>query len=68
MQSWDRNLYALNGFTGELQWTFRAKAGIAAPAAVSTARSTVYVGSYDRNLYAISEAGALLWAFNTGGA
>lgn len=58
--SWDHRVYALDGHTGRLEWSFstgdRVKAGVA------LAGRTVYVGSYDGYLYALdARNGRLRW-------
>jgi outer membrane protein assembly factor BamB len=58
--SWDDRVYALDGRTGRLEWSFstgdRVKAGVA------LAGRTVYAGSYDGYLYALdARGGGLRW-------
>ncbi|MFZ5967829.1 MAG: PQQ-binding-like beta-propeller repeat protein [Bacillota bacterium] len=50
--SWDKNLYALDINTGEMQWKFTTEGPIGASAAVKD--GIVYVGSYDGYIYALS--------------
>jgi outer membrane protein assembly factor BamB len=63
--SWDHRVYALDGDTGRLDWSFstgdRVKGGVA------LAGRTVYAGSYDGYLYALdSRSGRLRWQAGAG--
>ena len=58
--SWDHRVYALDGRTGRLEWSFatgdRVKGGVA------LAGGAVYAGSYDGYLYALdAQGGRLRW-------
>lgn len=60
-------LYALNALTGETVWRFDTKLPLGNSPTV--ANGVVYVGGYDRNLYALqAEDGALLWSYSGAGA
>jgi outer membrane protein assembly factor BamB len=64
--SWDHRVYALEGHTGRLEWSFstgdRVKGGVA------LAGRTVYAGSYDGYLYALdARNGRLRWKAGGGG-
>lgn len=54
------------GSNGILRWRFSTSGPVEGSATVGS-DGTVYVGSTDFNLYAISKTGALLWSFQTGG-
>lgn len=59
---WD----STGGAPGTVKWEFAAEAGIASSPAIG-ADGTIYVGSYDHKLYAVSPDGMLKWEFLTGG-
>jgi len=61
----DDTLYALNGTTGALLWSYTTGNWIYSSPTV--ANGVVYIGSYDYNVYALNATtGAVLWSFNTG--
>lgn len=51
----------------KVAWSYEAKKAIESSAAIANDGS-VFVGSRDRRLYALSRTGQLLWSFQTGGA
>ena len=57
---------AAHGSEGEPLWSFDADNGIRASAAIGQ-DGTVYVGSYDRHLYALESSGEVRWSFSTSG-
>jgi outer membrane protein assembly factor BamB len=59
---WD----STGGAPGTTKWEFAAEGGIASSPAIG-ADGTIYVGSYDHKLYAVSPDGMLKWEFLTGG-
>ena len=64
----DKNLYAIDASTGEIQWKFATQDIVYSSPAVSSDGKTVYVGSNDGNTYAISTAtGMQSWATPTVG-
>lgn len=64
--SHDKNLYALDGATGNQKWVFSTTGQIwSSPIA---ANGLVFVGSLDKKLYAIDAvSGKIKWSFLTGG-
>ena len=59
------DLLALDAFTGELLWTSPKGGGMSSPV---VAGGVVYVGSNDRNIYALdTSTGDPLWQYTTGG-
>ncbi len=62
-----RGLYALNALSGETVWRFDTKLPLGNSPTV--ANGVVYVGGYDRNVYALqAQDGALLWTYSGAGA
>jgi len=57
----DGYIYALSTETGELERSFKAEAGFASSLAIDG--GTIYVGSFDRHLYAIEIGGNVTWRF-----
>jgi outer membrane protein assembly factor BamB len=57
-------LYALDGATGKVKWSYGAASVVSSPAVGKD--GTVYFGSMDGNLYAIKD-GAFRWQVLTGG-
>jgi len=53
--------------TGALKWSFTTGNWIKSSPAIG-ADGTIYVGSWDGNLYAINPNGGLKWSYTTGGA
>ena len=51
---------------GELKWVFQT-GGHVTPSPAIASDGTIYVGSYDDNLYAINPDGTQKWAFRTRG-
>lgn len=63
----DHHLYAINGTTGTVKWSYSAGDVFDATAAVG-ANGFVYCGSNDFHMYAFNAStGALKWKFATGG-
>jgi outer membrane protein assembly factor BamB len=66
----DNNLYAVNTADGSVRWKFfifEAQAGeLNSSPAVNPADGTIYVGSDNRNVYAIRPDGTEKWHFTTG--
>ena len=60
------HVYALNP-DGSLKWIFTNATGLIYSSPALSQDSTIYIGSADDNLYAITN-GALDWSFQTGGA
>ncbi len=63
------NFYALNESDGTLAWSTaigRADIGNVSSPAVGP-DGTIYVGSYDKHLYALDPSGNILWTITTGG-
>uniref|UniRef100_A0A7C4GFJ8 Pyrrolo-quinoline quinone repeat domain-containing protein n=1 Tax=Fervidobacterium thailandense TaxID=1008305 RepID=A0A7C4GFJ8_9BACT len=52
--------------TGTLKWNFKTRESIGSSPAIG-ADGTIYVGSWDSYLYALSQDGTLKWRFQTGG-
>ena len=50
---------------GSLKWTYDTGDGVISSPAISS-DGTIYVGSYNHNLYAINPDGSLKWTYNTG--
>lgn len=64
--SYDNNLYALNGNTGEFFWKYATEGGI--PGKPAFYDSTVFVGSEDNRLHAVSSrSGKVVWTYYTDG-
>ncbi|MFA5793843.1 MAG: PQQ-binding-like beta-propeller repeat protein [Candidatus Brocadiia bacterium] len=66
---YDTIIYALKSSEtniGKL-WSFKTSAAVKAPPFISLDNETVFVGSTDSNLYALSAKGQLLWKFSAGG-
>ncbi|MBH53435.1 MAG: hypothetical protein CMI18_03705 [Opitutaceae bacterium] len=65
----DGDLYAFDGQTGQVKagWPFTGSADVIYSTPAITENGTVYVGSGDTKLYAVSNAGNLLWSFDTDG-
>jgi len=60
----DSNVYALDGGTGVLKWTFATGGAVNTSPAVGK-DGTVYVGSADAHLYAINgSTGAVRWSYD----
>lgn len=60
-------LYAVDAWTGEKRWTFRAPSGNY-PDHLAVLRDTVYVGTYNGKVYALDAAtGEKFWTFRTEG-
>jgi len=52
---------------GTLKWIFRTNGQICSSPAIGRNGTTIYVGSNDKNLYAINLDGTLKWSFKTEG-
>jgi len=50
---------------GTLKWTFRTNGQICSSPAIGRNGTTIYVGSNDKNLYAINLDGTLKWSYTT---
>ncbi len=59
-------IHALKSDDGTHQWMFTAGGGLFASQPAVGADGTLYVGSQDKNVYAIAANGALKWSFATG--
>jgi outer membrane protein assembly factor BamB len=60
-------IWALDGSTGMVRWTFGLKGGSgSATGIVIAANGTLYFGSNHRELYALAPSGEALWTFTTG--
>jgi outer membrane protein assembly factor BamB len=66
----DGNFYALRPGVNEtrIKWTVRTGGFVSSSAALSPDGATLYVGSGDGRLYAISTDGAVRWSFPSGAA
>ncbi len=64
--SYDHNLYALNGTTGEFLWKYPTDGGIVSkPLAYE---GNIYFGSEDKRLYVISQrSGKIVWSYYSEG-
>lgn len=60
------NLWAIRSSDGTLKWSYPLGAGTTSSAAMSADGSTIYIGCYDGNLYAVSSAGSLVWQVQVG--
>jgi outer membrane protein assembly factor BamB len=58
--------YDTSSNPGKLKWKFATNWFVDSSPAIGS-DGTIYVGSYDFNLYAINKDGSLKWIFNTGG-
>lgn len=64
--SYDSNLWALNLETGELQWKFPTKGGIASAPVLDDVNRNIVFGSEDNSLYAVDfRTGRVNWTFAT---
>lgn len=61
----DNKIFAINP-NGSLKWSFATAGKVFSSPAIG-ADGTVYVGSYDANLYAIGLDGSLKWRFSIPG-
>ncbi len=59
-----RSPYDTSGNTGNLKWNYTTDAEIFSSPAIGS-DGTIYVGSTDRNLYAINPDGSLKWNYTT---
>lgn len=59
-------LYSLRSSDGGINWERALGAGISSSPAIAT-NGTIYVGTGDGNLCAVSPTGTILWKFSTGG-
>lgn len=55
----------LNAADGDLKWNFTTDAEIISSPSIKL-DGTIYVGSYDNNLYALNADGSLIWQFEAG--
>jgi outer membrane protein assembly factor BamB len=61
----DGNVYAVDGASGQVRWTFKTGDRVRATPAV--AGGVVYIGSWDGYLYALkADTGALVWKYFAG--
>jgi outer membrane protein assembly factor BamB len=51
VSTFDGDIYALSGKTGELSWSYESQAGFASSPVIH--EDTIYAGSFDNNLYAV---------------
>lgn len=65
--SWDRHVHAVDTATLEPRWSVRLNDKGMSGAAVDPETDTIYVGSHDGHLRAITLEGKVLWVFKTGG-
>jgi eukaryotic-like serine/threonine-protein kinase len=62
----DGQVYALNGVTGEVIWTFQTEGRVRATPTINAGK--VYIGSWDKTMMALdAETGELLWQTPVGG-
>lgn len=61
----DNHIYAADAETGEEKWRFKTHGPVFSNPAISG--NILFVGSYDKNLYAITLEGKEIWRFPTGG-
>lgn len=61
----DNYIYAVEARTGKEKWRFKTDGELFSTPAILDGR--LFVGSYDKNLYAISLTGKEVWRFPTGG-
>jgi outer membrane protein assembly factor BamB len=54
------------GVQGSLKWAFATGNYLASSPSIGS-DSTIYIGSWDRNIYAINPNGSLKWSFTVGG-
>lgn len=59
------NLWAIRS-DGTLKWNYSLGAGTTSSPAISADGSTIYIGCYDGNLYAVSSTGDLVWRVQVG--
>ncbi|HUO05567.1 MAG TPA: SBBP repeat-containing protein, partial [Candidatus Binataceae bacterium] len=67
----DWNVYALidTSSAAAVKWNFSTLGMVQSSAALSTDGATLYIGSFDGNLYALStSAGAMAWSYDAGAA
>ncbi len=57
--------YSTSGNNGELKWSYITGGGVYSSPAIGS-DGTIYVGSWDDNLYAINPDGTLKWNYTTG--
>ncbi|MCX8175006.1 MAG: PQQ-binding-like beta-propeller repeat protein [Candidatus Micrarchaeota archaeon] len=62
----DGKVYAVDAASGRIRWTYQTGGWAAGSPAISS--SSIYIGSLDGTLYALSTSGSLRWKFPTGGA
>ena len=64
--SYDHNVYALDGATGDFKWKFATHAGIVSKPTILG--DQVLFGSEDNNVYSVhAETGSMIWSYPTGG-
>jgi outer membrane protein assembly factor BamB len=61
----DKSLPAVARATGERKWAYATLGGVATPVVASD--GTIYFGSDDAHVYALSPSGTLIWAVNAKG-
>jgi len=63
--SFDQNLYAVDGKSGQTLWTFKTGGAVYSSPAIGS-DGTIYVGSRDAKIYAVNPNGTKKWEFATG--
>jgi outer membrane protein assembly factor BamB len=63
--SWDGGLYRARAANGKKVWRYKARGDLESSPALAPDGRTLYVGSRDRKLHAVTEAGKLRWKFGT---
>ncbi|MCK5022682.1 MAG: PQQ-like beta-propeller repeat protein [Candidatus Aenigmarchaeota archaeon] len=61
----DNYIYSVDANTGKEKWRFKTHGAIFSTPVVS--ENTLFVGSYDKNLYCLNLDGKEMWRFSTGG-
>ncbi|MDR3692404.1 MAG: PQQ-binding-like beta-propeller repeat protein [Fimbriimonas sp.] len=54
------------GSNGQTRWSYQTNGSVGYSTPVIGSDGTVYVGSYDHSLYALSPTGGVLWSYQTG--
>ena len=52
---------------GRKRWSFQAEGPVGGSPTIGSDGQTIFVGSDDRNMYAFSKSGEVLWKFSAGG-
>jgi outer membrane protein assembly factor BamB len=64
--SWDGGLYRLSRADGARRWRYRGRGDFESSPALSRDGQTIYVGSRDRKIHAVSAGGRLRWKARAG--